>query len=95
MVILVVNGFAHRVTNAGTLQSAPIRKFGLPNEEKEVIVPNKGWESRTPESMNLTGGDHNLIESELQRISYIFSEDYTLPSSEPLVQQKVEADAPR
>lgn len=97
MVVMVINKFAHRITNAGVVESAPIREFGLPTDkEKEIIIPDEGWESRTPASMNLTGGDFSLIETELQRFSYVFSDkDYVLPSSEAQPPAQVEATAPR
>lgn len=97
MVIFIVNGYAHRLLNSGIMESAPVRMFGLPSDkEKQVIVPEDQWANRTPQSMNLSGGDISLIESELSRLTHIFQdESYRLPSSMPLSSEVPLATAPR
>ena len=97
MVVFIVNGWAHRMLNNGLIESAPVRKFGLPtDEEKEIIVPADKWQVRTAQEMNLTGGDQSLIAEELHRFSHVFAdESYKLPSSQPLVESVPLATAPR
>jgi hypothetical protein len=86
MVILIINGFAHRVLNNGMVESAPVVK------SEDGIIVQDDWRGRAPEEMHLTGAEAFIAQKELSRYSSIFPEDdYRLPSSEPSQEVRPEA----
>lgn len=69
MIVVMAHGFAHRLTNAGVVESSK----EYINNDDEIFFGE--WIPRTAESMDLSGGDFSEITSILQRLSDLFSDD--------------------
>lgn len=84
MIVLVLHGYAHRVWNSKTLESATVSRIdGYAPRGAEFKIGND-WKQRSPQEMNLTGAELDTIRTELMRYTNIFPKvEYVLPSNEP------------
>lgn len=74
MNIVIVHGYAHRFNTAGVMESAPVYKEVKFHEEEEAYVLDGPWLQRTPESMDLSGGDYSEIMATVSRFASIFQD---------------------
>lgn len=74
MNIILCHGYAHRLLVDGRIESAPY--------EGGILVED--WQSRSEDSMDLSGGDFELIRNMLTVLAGVF------PTSEPRVPPKPE-----
>jgi len=80
MIIVAAHGFAHRLTNAGVVESSEYAIHDGSVESPDYIIGGPlitlgEWIPRTADSMDLTGGDFSEIVSILQRLSDLFSDN--------------------
>jgi hypothetical protein len=73
MNIVIVHGYAHRLMESGVVESAPVATSKAGGGS--VLIDETGWQQRTPESMDLSGGDEFTIRETLERFSHIFVDD--------------------
>jgi len=68
MNFIICHGYAHRYNTAGVMESAKVVIFD------GSIAFQEEFMQRTPESMDLTGGDYSEIEATISRFSFIFQD---------------------
>ena len=83
MTVVIANGFAHRLTRSGIMES------GIFDGQKI-----EDWWQRSKEEMGMTGGDEVLVRETLVRLSHIFQEGYRLPSTEAKEQKIAQPSEP-
>ena len=71
MNIVIAHGFAHRLLNNGTVESSPVR-IVRDQEGNEIQAIRGPWQSRLPSTMDLSGGDFELIRLTLDRFRAVF-----------------------
>lgn len=75
MNIIISHGFAHRLRNDGIVESCPVVRQELPQDDVPDMTAllDADWEIRNLEDMDLTGGDYSVIKDMLFRLRDIFS----------------------
>jgi hypothetical protein len=64
MIVIQTHNWVHRLRNDGIMESAPCGHEGR--------YYQLDWQQRTPDSMDMSGGDFEFIHSNLQRLVDIF-----------------------
>ena len=83
--VLITHGHAHRLLFNNIIESAPVTKMG-----KQVLeIDHTQWRQRQPESMDLTGGDYELIKSTLKQLAFTFPTGLQRTSKPEYVQPEV------
>lgn len=75
MVLIVVEGFAHRLLQNNVMESSEII---LPDHGEMPRISND-WQQRTPEAVGLTGAEYDNIQRTLNRLALAFTADRTQP----------------
>lgn len=73
MNIIICHAYAHRLLNSNLIESAPVCESK--QEGGWLMIADLSWQQRTAESMDLTGGDMELIRSHLEWYGHAFPDD--------------------
>jgi len=68
MTILVTHNFAHRLLFNRIMESAPVLKMN----QGALEIDQKQWAQRQPDSMDMSGGDYELVKSMLKQLTFVF-----------------------
>lgn len=93
MSIVIVHGYAHRLTQAGIIESAVAVEDNRTDVLDGITVYRADWHQRGPESMDLLGGDYELIRELLQRLSDVFKDGQRRTPVTPIEYEAVVIDA--
>ena len=93
MNVLIAHGHGHRLLNNSILESAPVsdtkRGGGL-------SILDADWQQRSAEEMDLSGGDLELIRSQLQLLGHVFfAGERRLPIREEKKDETPDPNTPR
>lgn len=67
MNVVIVHGYAHRLNEFGIVESAPVKTIS-----GGVGLMDSDWQQRSEDSMDMLGGDMDLVRSDLERYSHVF-----------------------
>lgn len=81
--IIVVRGWAHRLLENGTVESASIVKDG------DSIIVLSDWQQRKAEDMNLDGWDFDQVRVELDTLRTKLPNEYAIPP-QPVKQVQID-----
>lgn len=81
MNIIIAHGYAHRMLNNGLVESTPV--VTVPSDAGPIFTLRPDWKLRSPQQMDLGGGDMELVRLSLDQFRHIFfDEKPRLPYSE-------------
>lgn len=87
MIIVVHNGYAHRMLTDGTMQSQKVEKDNEPMTGLWIgsIRIGSAWASKAPEEMGLTQTDANCLANYINQLSIVLPEKTEeFPHAEPV-----------